>query len=75
MVSSGVVKYELFMELNNKSLKMLGKDIRRLLVVCFVVDSWKLVEGLYRIHIHNWLDSYNIVLKQDNLRIIYGIVT
>jgi hypothetical protein len=25
---------------------MLGKDIRRLLVVRFVVDSWKLVEEL-----------------------------
>lgn len=34
------------MELDNRSVEMLGKDGRGLVEVGFVVDGWKIVEGL-----------------------------
>lgn len=46
VVSSEDVEYELAMELDNRSVEILGKDGRGLMVVGFVVDGWKLVEGL-----------------------------
>lgn len=45
-MSSEEVEYELAMELDNRSVEILGKDGRGLMVVGFVVDGWKLVEGL-----------------------------
>jgi hypothetical protein len=34
------------MEFDNRSVEMLGKDGRGFMVAVFVVDGWKLIEGL-----------------------------